>query len=307
MQKLLATSAIAMIALSGAAFAQSANDGSDADFTVVDDNGALTGTTESLLTQILNQSLDVQVNMLNAAENLANLDGSINVLESANVDELLAELTADVVFGSPVYSWTVVDDGGTEATTDDTTTTFTGNLDEYEAAVLAVGENETLTLDNIAGGDDFAGLLKGVSQTVDGTTAIDFFDPAMTVDALQTSVSNLTTTVIGALNTGVIGQNGGDNGIAANTLAMANMQLESVAQTTGSLANSAQYFEPGDLQLANLATNMATVVDASINIDQLMTNVDTVATTLIGALNTGDIATDVNQNASNLTQALVGQ
>jgi hypothetical protein len=298
MQKLLATSAIAMIALSGAAFAQDAPVANttdiDADFTIVNDNTNITSGA-SLLTQILAAATDVQVNMTNAAENLANLDGSINVLESANVDELLAELTADVVFGSPVYTWT------------DGTDTFTGNQEDYDAAVAAAAESVTITLTDIAGGDDFAGLLQGVSQTVDGTTAIDFYDPAATVDALQTSVSNLTTTVIGALNTGVIGQNGGDNGIAANTLAMANMQLESVAQTTGSMANSAQYFEPGDLQLANLATNMATVVDASVNIDQLMANVDTVSTTLIGALNTGDIAADVNQNAANLTQAIVGQ
>jgi hypothetical protein len=311
MQKLLATSAIAMIALSGAAFAQQVTQATaddapvanatdiDADFTIVNDNTNIDNG-PSLLTQILEASTDVQVNMLNAAENLANLDGSINVLESANVDELLAELTADVVFGSPVYTWTEDDPN------DDGTLTIevTGTADEYQAAV---DDGDVIDLIDVAGGDDFAGLLKGVSQTVDGTTAIDFFDPALTVDALQTSVSNLTTTVIGALNTGVIGQNGGDNGIAANTLAMANMQLESVAQTTGSLANSAQYFEPGDLQLANLATNMATVVDASVNIDQLMANVDTVSTTLIGALNTGDIAADVNQNASNLTQALVGQ
>lgn len=354
MQKLLATSAIAMIALSGAAFAQSANTGTDADFTVVDDNSNITSGA-SLLTQILNQASDVQVSMTNAAENLANLDGSINVLESANVDELLAEITASTSFGDGTqtytwnevrtdstggtssvevtgtqqeyearltnyFSWTVTDPGtNTDSTSDDTVTTFYGDEDAYNASfVTATADGDTISsrtsapalldLVSVTAADDlFAGLLKGVSQTVDGTTAIDFFDPALTVDALQTSVSNLTTTVIGALNTGVIGQNGGDNGIAANTLAMANMQLESVAQTTGSLANSAQYFQPGDLQLANLATNMATVVDASVNVDQLMANVDTVSTTLIGALNTGDIAADVNQNASNLTQALVGQ
>jgi hypothetical protein len=327
-----------MIALSGAAFAQSANTGTDADFTVVDDNSNITSGA-SLLTQILNQATDVQVSMTNAAENLANLDGSINVLESANVDELLAELTASVGFGDgqELYVWelpngTVVT--GTQAQyetaladpantiytwdTDGTgsgTSTSTGTLAQYEAAVAATPSiaSQTPTVQTVdlvevnANDDTFAGLLKGVSQTVDGTTAIDFYDPALTVDALQTSVSNLTTTVIGALNTGVIGQGDANGGIAANTLAMANMQLESVAQTTGSLANSAQYFQPGDLQLANLASNMATVVDASVNVDQLMANVDTVSTTLIGALNTGDIAADVNQNASNLTQALVGQ
>jgi hypothetical protein len=334
-----------MIALSGAAFAQSANDGADANFTVVDDNTNVQSG-DSLLRQVLNRAGDVQVSMTNAAENLANLDGSINVLESANVDELLRELTADVSFGDgggALYTWELngtVDQGtladfqaavnsisndvsltsvavgpdGNLGTADDVYTytvdggaPLTGNLAQYNAAVAASGNNDDVVLYSVVQDDTFAGLLKGVSRTVDGTTAIDFFDPALTVDALQTSVSNLTTTVIGALNTGVIGQGDATGNIAANTLAMANMQLESVAQTTGSLANSAQYFQPGDLQLTNLATNMATVVDASVNVDQLMANVDTVSTTLIGALNTGDIAADVNQNASNLTQALVGQ
>ncbi|MCL1630115.1 hypothetical protein M3N55_15420 [Roseibaca sp. V10] len=211
----------------------------------------------SVLEQVLNQVEDVQINMLNAAENLANLDGSINVLESTNVDELLAEFTGDVLF-----------------------------------------------VNGIDGEGTLAGLLKSVSQIVDGTIAIDFFGPAETVNALQTNITNLTTTVIGALNTGVIGQK---SGIEANTLDLVNLELESVTQNTGSLANSAQYVEPGDLQLANVATNMATLVDGSVNVDQLMPNTDIVSTTLIGALNTSNIAAEVNQNASNLTHALVGR
>lgn len=337
MQKLLATSAIAMIALSGAAFAQ---DVTDADFTTVDDNSLVTPAAGSLLQNILDDASAIQVNMINAAENLANLDGSINILDSDSVDTMLQEITASIGFGDGDTLFTWQEPDGTirtgtqteyESAVDAETVTWTvsgatdpadngtfyGTMAEYNAVVdtppagtpvISDATDRPVELIEVnSNADRFAGLLQGVSQTVDGTTAIDFFDPASTVDALQTSVSNLTTTVIGALNTGVIGQNGGDNGIAANTLAMANMKLESVAQTTGSLANSAQYFEPGNLQLANIATNMASVVDASVNVDQLMANVDQVATTLIGALNTGDIATDVNQNASNLTQALVGQ
>ena len=327
MKKLLVTtSAMAMLAMSGAAFAQ------DADFTLVDDN-ANVDSGASLLSQVLSDASAIQINMLNAAENLANLDGSINVLESANVDLLLQELTSTVSFGGgeQLYTWelpdgTVLTGTQTEYETSiatqtvswtDEGTTFYGTVAEYDAAVAAddsespsVSSATDVVADLVEvndAEDTFAGLLKGVSQTVDGTTAIDFFDAATTVDALQTDVKNLTTTVIGALNTGIIGQNDGTGSIADNILTMANMELESVAQTTGSLAQSANYFEPGNLQLANIATNMATVVDASVNIDQLMANVDTVETTLIGALNTGDIAASVNQNASNLTQALVGQ
>jgi len=331
MKRLLATTAIVMATMTGTAFAQ------DANFTVVDDNSVVAN--GSLLQQVLNQAQDVQLNMLNAAENLANLDGSINVLESANVDLLLQELTSNVSFGGGEQLYTYELANGTAAT---------GTLEEYEAEVAAANATydytdptttnavtgqsysnylaalvidptltatvnagqgtETVDLVEVNDAEDtIAGILKGVSRTVDGTTAIDFYDPATLADSLQTDVKNLTTTVIGALNTGVIGSNDGTGNIASNILTMANMELESVASTTSSLAQSSNYFQPGDLQLSNVAANMATVVDASVTIDQLMANVDTVGTTLIGALNTGDIAASVNQNASNLSAALVGQ
>ena len=331
MKRLLATTAIVMATMTGTAFAQ------DANFTVVDDNSVVA--TGSLLQQVLNQAQDVQVNMLNAAENLANLDGSINVLESANVDELLAELTSSVGFGdgTELYVWELPDgtvQTGTQAEyeaavaaadvyvwdTDGTgagSATSTGTKAQFDAAQTALTSSaggatsitpNTVDLVEVRTDEDtIAGILKGVSRTVDGTTAIDFFDPAPLADSLQTDVKNLTTTVIGALNTGIIGSNDGAGNIASNVLNMANMELESVASTTSSLAQSSNYFQPGDLQLSNVAANMATVVDASVTIDQLMANVDTVGTTLIGALNTGDIAASVNQNASNLSAALVGQ
>lgn len=328
MKKLLATTAIVMATMTGAAFAQ------DADFTIVTDNENV-DSGDSLLRQVLNQAQDVQVNMLNAAENLANLDGSINVLESANVDQLLRELTGSVSFGDgeQLYTFEVdgevrqgdqaayqaaVDASGDKVVLNSVTKDGDGN-DVYNFTVDG-GDPQTGTLAqfnaalastdvqlfSVVQGDVFEGILKGVSRTVDGTTAIDFFDPAPLATALQTDVKNLTTTVIGALNTGIIGSNDGNGNIASNILNMANTELASVASTTSSLAQSTNYFEPGDLQLANVAANMATIVDASVTIDQLMANVDTVGTTLIGALNTGDIAASVNQNVSNLSAALVG-
>lgn len=331
MKRLLATTAIVMATMTGAAFAQ------DANLTVVDDNTNVTAG-GSLLRQVLNQAQDVQVNMLNSAENLANLDGSINVLESVNVDELLAELTASVGFGdgTELYVWELPNgtvQTGTQAEyeaavaaadvyvwdTDGSgsgATTSTGTKAQFDAAQALLGGAASgassitpFTVDLVevrTDEDTIAGILKGVSRTVDGTTAIDFFDPASLAGALQTDIKNLTTTVIGALNTGVIGQNDGTGNIAGNMLTMANMELESIAKTSSSLAQSNKYFQPGDLQLANVAANMATVVDASVTIDQLMANVDGVGTTLIGALNTGDIAASINQNASSLSAALVG-
>ncbi|MGY6534668.1 MAG: hypothetical protein ACXIVG_04910 [Pararhodobacter sp.] len=235
MKRLLATTAItASMAFAGAASAQ------------------------SLLESILDEVVDVQLGMLNAAENLADLDASINIDNVADLSDLIAALTSTI---------------STEVASD----TF-----------------------------DIDGFLRGVSQT--GTTvAVDFFEPAPTVSALQTSIGDLNTTLIGALNTGVIGGNGGEDGtISQNVMHLVNATEESVAQTAGSLAASATFSEFGGMQFANLALNDAADLNASVNITQLLANIDGVSTTLIGALNTGDIATDINTNASGITAAIVG-
>lgn len=298
MKRLLATTAIvASMAFTGTAFAQST------DILIGDEK-----LSDTLLQQILNQVEGVQISMLNAAENLANLDASINILEADDFALMLAALTSSVsIGGEDQYEWVITTKTG-EGEDDNETETLTGTLADYNESVASLGPDQSASLQSVTpGGDLVEGLLKGVSVTGTGAVAIDFFDPATTVAALQTDVSNLSTTLIGALNTGVIGANGGTGGsIGKNVLTLANTAQESVAQTAGSLASSATYREFGGIQLANVAQNAANTLDASVNVAVLMANVDTVSTTLIGALNTGDIATDINANASNLTAAIVG-
>lgn len=213
----------------------------------------------TLLQQILNQVDDVTISMLNAAENLANLNASITI-DAVEPEALLAALRSGV------------------AALDD--------------------EGDPLF--------DIEGLLKGVSIVNTGTIAVDFFDPAQLAASLRTSSSELATTVIGALNTGVIGETGTAGQISPTLLNLANAATESVAQTSTSLASSAVYNDIPGIQLANVAQNAANSLDGSINVSQLLAQVAGASTTMIGALNTGDIATSITANASNLTQAIVG-
>lgn len=321
MKRLLATTAIATsMAFAGAgAFAQQTQSAVP---------GSESGTepdTNSLLHQILSNADEVQLNVLNAAENLANLNAQININEATNLDALLSALTADVSFsgGESLYRFPLTV-GGNDFT-------FTGTLDEVTAAIANPGlltvtdaDGDEVIVDATGlqldptlieelpseSGDFVAGIMRGISRTTNSlgntTTAIDFFEPAATVAALQTTIGDLSTTAIGALNTGVIGEQDAEGNITRNVMHLVNQTEESIAQTTGSLAGSAVFEEFGNMQFSNVALNAAEIVDGSVNIDQLMANIDGVSTTVIGALNTGDIATDINTNAAGITMALVG-
>lgn len=333
MKRLLATTAIVTsMAFAGGAFAQ------EAPTEILTGDEALADT---LLQQILNDVDDVTISMLNAAENLANLNASITIDEATTLSELLDTFTGSLNLNNtllnvgPVYTWTVdgevfqgdqddyqdaVDALASDTVVltdyDDVTNTATwtvdgsepqtGTLAQFNAAVAAATNDAEVELVSVIGGDLIEGLLRGVSIANGDTIAVDFFDPATLAAALVTTSSDLATTVIGALNTGVIGQNAGEGVINPTLLNLGGAVEESVAQTTGTLAASATYSELVGIQLANVAQNAANSLDGSINVTQLLAQVDGATTTMIGALNTGDIATSVTSNITGLTEAIVG-
>ena len=311
MKRLLATTAIA----TSMAFAGTAAFADDPD------------PQASLLSQILADVNEVQLSMFNTAENLATLDGSINIdSDVPSVNNLLASLTAstsfggeqlfsaDVTIGSDVFTVT-----GTEAELNEildaanlgTDQTFTAVDENGNEVLINPGQDGVSEISDfaLAGGtstDLIEGILRGVSRATDGTTAVDFFEPAATVAALQTDISDLQTTVIGALNTGVIGGQDENGNVTANVLNLANNTTESVAQTTNNLASSLDVESFNGMQFANQALNAADNLNGSVNITQLMASIDDVQTTVIGALNTGDIATNIDTRATGITEAIVG-
>ena len=219
------------------------------------------GPEPSLLQQILADVEETQVSLLNAAENLANIDATVNI-------------------------------------------------DGADASGLLEAFQTTFTFDS----DEVTGMFSEASFFPDGNLGgAEFFDPADILAALQTDVEDITTTAIGALNTGIVGNTlssvDGENSvdkISATVMNLQNAVEQSVASTSNTLATSTT-FEPVDpIQVANLALNSAELIDSSVNVDQIMANIDGITTTAIGALNTGDIATDINTNTTSLTESIVG-
>jgi len=216
---------------------------------------------DSLLQEILEETSETQLQLLNAAENLADIDASVTIQ----------------AFGAE----------GLEDVLD----ALSGDLDE-----------------------SFSGMFSEVAFTDGGQTGSgEFFDPADLIAALQTQVNDVSTTAIGALNTGVVGNVmdtvEGDNStqeISASVMNLMNATQQSVAQTSNSLATSTEFEVVNPVQIANLAFNNAEQIDASVSVAQLLSNVDGISTTAIGALNTGNIATDIATNTSSLTESIVG-
>ncbi len=216
---------------------------------------------QSLLEQILEDTTETQLQLLNAAENLADIDASVTI------EAFGAEGLEDVLDA------------------------ISGSLD-----------------------GSFTGMFSEVAFTDGGQTGSgEFFDPADLIAALQTQVNDVSTTAIGALNTGVVGNVmdtvEGDNStqeISASVMNLMNATQQSVAQTSNSLATSTEFADVDPVQIANLALNNADDINASVNVAQLLSNVDGISTTAIGALNTGNIATDIATNTSSLTESIVG-
>ncbi|MCC5984121.1 MAG: hypothetical protein JJU42_07135 [Rhodobacteraceae bacterium] len=253
MKRLLATTAIASsMAFAGAASA------------------------ESLLEQIMAEVEATQVSLLNSAENLADIDATVNI-EAFGASGLEAVLEA-----------------------------LAGDLD-----------------------GSFTGMFSEVAFTDGGQIGSgEFFNPADIIAALQTQVDDVSTTAIGALNTGVVGTvlenletvpGVDENGDAINDVLNSTTQIsgtvmnlqnavaQSVTQTSNSLATSTTFEAVDPVQVANLALNNADDLNASVNVAQLLANVDGISTTAIGALNTGNIATDIATNTTSLTEAIVGR
>jgi hypothetical protein len=246
MKKLLLTSALTVAGLGFAngAMAQTIS------------NDTITTATElSLLERILADAAQLQNSMLNAAENYANLDGSITV----GVD--MPTLLTGIALGGD----------GTEGS----------------------GVNAT-------------GFVQSISYT-DAAIAVDFFDPS----TVSSSMADLSTTVIGALGTGTIGQTTDSSGTDADgnvtsssTLSGVNLALLDVASNAQAITSTSQAYSttmveaPGLVQLANIAGNYSQDLNGAINLtfaDSLLAGGD-MATTVIGALGTGSISASLQRN-----------
>lgn len=206
MKKLLATTAISMMAFTGAASAQ------------------------TLLETILTNADDLVLSISNVAENIADIDASIEIdttRDYAGIDTILATLMAGT---SPLGSYSQV-----------STTVFASDFELPDLAFLA---------------------------------------------PLETTIGDLSTTAIGALQSGSM-----DISITSTNLVEDLSVLAASSSTNATQMGETYASISGGLAFQNYAFNGAANLDANIvlTLADVNATVGNVATTAIGALGSGDM------------------
>lgn len=136
----------------------------------------------------------------------------------------------------------------------------------------------------------------GISQDVlvGGTSGVSIIEP------LNAKIGELTTTVIGSLGDGSV--------VSTSTLANIEDLNQAMTQTSDALNAQFSSDNSGLQQIYNLSSNLGTL-DASVDVALVGVNLEElagVATTAIGSLGTGAITSTVTNNATALTERLIG-
>ena len=302
MKKLLATSALVMIAMSGAASAQ------------------------SVLERVLGSINVDNTNMLPVTGTFANIAENIAVLGSTTVytqtggnvisegDWLALQNTAEagvlaVATITPVYSATTgeivsytydADGAGAGAAVTGLTlsaaeaartatvnTARTAAVSTYTAKSLG----DSAILNTIDG--SVTNALTGVTTStasVNGTV--------LAIDQVTVDIGNVATTVLGAVNTGTtsLGVNSDYNQAIAGT----SEAVSGKVQQLGGIANQTAL-------VLNVASNATSVVGSVSNtFASLNGSVGNIATTVLGAVNTGTISSGVNAASNGIVAGIVG-
>jgi hypothetical protein len=274
MNKLLATTAVAMIAFTGAASAQSV--------------------LERVLGQIDNASNLASVNgtFANIAENIGTPNtGNTSVIFSVNDDTLVPDLVVGDVLTAEQFAIILADYIADEKA-------LAGPIsDEEEAALEVTAEIELLAAFNqTVVVVPSVGLAEGINGSI--SNVIDGIDAATQTALSGTGVSaieynmptfefgDMATTALGAVNTGDITL--GVNSSVDDAKTSSTQAVSSVMEQLGGSAGT------GAIVL-NIASNM-TGINGSISNDLMEVNgkIGALSTTALGAVNTGTIVSGVD-------------
>lgn len=222
-------------------------------------------------------------------------------------------------------------------------TTFYGTADQFNAAgasatlvgpvnlneTNSLAGNQTSLLDTLlAKADTIQVSLANTSENlanIDGSLSVTMtqdVDPdlsaggttgATIIEPLTAKLGNLTTTVIGSLGDGTI--------VNTSTLANVTELNQAMTATSGALSTKFAADNAGLAQVYNLSSNLG-ALDASLDVNltgvsvasmdnipssgTLAGQMATWSTTAIGSLGTGAITSTVTNNATGLTERLVG-
>ena len=223
----------------------------------------------SILERIIADAENLSVNMLNLSENYANVSAETNLsLPAGLFDFLTTSVELDGIFSAE------------------------GLIASFAPAVADAGGDANALELEITFADPVAiiNALKGTSE-----------------DGIATSIGDIATTAIGALNTGRIGtfdtasQSAGLDLASASDSLTGAINIDSTrvaslsnAYTSSTGAFNATFSDSGLTNLSNLAGNYSSTLTSTNNINVAgLVDIGDVSTTAIGSLNTGDIAASV--------------
>ncbi|MDE4063742.1 hypothetical protein [Phaeobacter gallaeciensis] len=277
MKKLLATSALAIVAMTGAASAQSV--------------------LERVLSQIDNSTNLASVNgtFANIAENIGG--GATTNYMDANGD-VISQSQYDAAVNAAL-------DSISATATDGTVTGYVYNGTSYATMDLAVSAAEADIADDYTAFQVSDGGIDGsINNTLDGIDAATQEAIAGTVTAIEwnmptVDLGDMATTALGAVNTGdiTLGVNSAVDEASTST-------TNAVSAVMNQLGGSA---DTGAIVL-NVASNM-TGVNGSINnvMNEVNGSIGNLSTTALGAVNTGTIVSGVDAAVAGIVGSSAGQ
>jgi hypothetical protein len=302
MKKLLATSALVMIAMSGAASAQSVLErvlGSinvdntnmlpvTGTFANIAENIAVlgTGTVYSTTGGVVISADDYAAMKDTAAANF-NAVATITPVYSSTTGEIVS-YTYDADGSGSVAATTGLSLAAAEAARDSgAAAAATTAVSAYSAKVIG----QSAILNNIDG--SVTNALTGVTTStasVNGTV--------LAIDQVKVDIGDVATTVLGAVNTGTtsLGVNSDYNQAIAGT----SEAVSGKVQQLGGMADQTAL-------VLNVASNATSVVGSVSNtFAALNGSVGNIATTVLGAVNTGTISSGVNAASNGIVAGIVG-
>jgi hypothetical protein len=305
---LLASSAVALMSLSGAASAQSV--------------------LERVLNSITTDNmLPVTGTFANIAENVAVLGPTeVTVYQSGNVvltqaeyDALVASdegnaadyATGAVQESDAVYAdWNGATLGGDGWSTNGGSTVYStaeGAYDAVYASAYDFALAEWATYDNYndqvltIGDSMILNQIDGsVTNALSGMTSAtaNVGETVLAIDQVTVDIGDVSTTVLGAVNTGTtsLGVNSDYNQAIAGT----SEAVSGKVQQLGGVANQTAL-------VLNVASNATSVVGSVTNtFNALNGSVGNIGTTVLGAVNTGTISSGVNAASNGIVAGIVG-
>ncbi|MBI1218634.1 MAG: hypothetical protein GC186_08815 [Rhodobacteraceae bacterium] len=306
MKKLLGTSALALVAMTGVAFAQ----------TVVG---------QSVLERVLNSTNSSSLMpatgvFANIAENLPVVgtsgvttysDGT-TTLNQTQYDNLLAQQTnqaladvapvVDAASGATTgYKYTYLGGG----TTTFATLAQAQAAAKADAADYAVNNGEGLlngyTSNTVGGTQAILNKIDGsISNTMTGTqtATANVADSVTALQQVTVDIGNMATTVLGAVNTGTTSL--GVNSKVAEAVAGASQAVNNATTQIGGAADMSALV----LNVASNATDVLGNVNNSFS--ALNGTLGTISTTVLGSVNTGTITNGVNAATNGVVAGIVG-